>query len=192
LYIVFNLQLYSFQRSTLPALHFIREIIWRFYFLDSTNFPESITPRLDSDFLAKFIRTKDYRIDKAQTAVEKYYACIHANYDFFKGIRPSDFTKAIRTDCVSLAKKHNRPNGVGLIIVRAKNWMPKEIQVRDFQLGFIQVAEEYLKQPELQENGISAIVDLKGLRLDQVWAVTVHEMWRTAQIALVSLKLPSN
>jgi len=151
--------------------------------------PGKLVPRTDSKFLSKFIRTKDYNLDKAFTAVQKYYKCVYDNKDFMEGIKPSDFAPAFNSDCFSILK--HRFDGVLVAIGRIKNWKPKVITLRDFQLSFIMLAEQYINLVDTQENGITVIVDFEGLRFEHLWQASVKEIKRTAQAALVSNHIPN-
>jgi len=123
-------------------------------------------------------------MEKALEAVQKYYACVYRNLDFVEGIKPSNCAGALNTRCFTILK--NKFNGATVAVARIKYWKTKDHELREFQLAALFLAEQYTPKPEVQEGGISAILDLEGLAFEHAWRGSVKEIRRTLQVALVS------
>jgi len=142
--------------------------------INETEFP--VVPRTDDEFLVKFIRTKNYKIESAFDSVRRYYANVYRNLNFIKGIRPSDFKESFYTNTITIIKERHEGARVG--ICAGRNWNPKQNPLRDMQLSAVFIVEEGIKEIETQENGIIVIFDLGGLRWEQIKYLTAREIKR--------------
>jgi len=118
-------------------------------------------------------------------SVRKYYANINRNFSFVEGIRPSHFKSAFESNFITLLK-HNFRNGTNRVgLFRIKKWKPDEVGLRDIQLGTLFIAEQYIQQLDIQENGLTVIFDMEGLRFEHAWKFTVKEIRRCVKTGLV-------
>jgi len=135
---------------------------------------------MDAIFLSKFIRTKDYNVDAAFLSLQKYYANVYRNLDFIDGISPSQFKSAFDSNTILLLK--HSFNRARVAIVRVRNWMPKDVKLRDLQLASVFLAEHYINNdPDIQRNGAAVIFDLAGLRFEHMKKLSVKEVRRIIQ-----------
>jgi len=148
-----------------------------------TEFPGFIVPRTDYDFLARFLRVKDYKLDRAYSTITKFYYCIHKQMEYHKDIRPSQFAYCYESKAVLIFKE--RLNGAVAGVARIRYWEPKVLPLLDAQKAAILGAEQYLKQVEVQENGIICICDMQGLRFEHLWHATIKEIRRCAQVIVI-------
>jgi len=155
-----------------------------YHYCLETKFPGNIVPRTDYNFLAKFIRVKDYDLDKAFQRLQKYYACVHRHMDFHRGLRPSDVKSALESKLYIILK--HPCNGVKTWVVKVADWDPKVHSVDQLEKAGLFVLENYLSQVLIQENGASLILDLEGLRMEHLLHGTVRQIRRLIEVMLVS------
>jgi len=160
----------------LNTLHYIVQF-------SETNFHGEIVPRTDFEFLAKFIRVKDYDLEKAFKRLKKYYECIYKHMDSHYDIRTSQFAYAYDSKAYTLFK--HRFNGVITGVIRTGMWEPKKLPLLDIQKAALFGAEEYLNHVEVQENGVIVIVDYAGTRFEHFWHATIKEIRQCAEVILV-------
>jgi hypothetical protein len=144
----------------------------------------AVVPRTDPAFLSKFIRTKNYDTDLAFKAYVKYYHRIGENLGFIEGARPSLFRKAFLSNTIVVFK--NRYQGSRIGMLRVRNFIPKEVTVKDIQMLTLMITEEYVnREPETNEKGVIVIFDLKDLSFDQLRRLNVREVRRIISIVQV-------
>ena len=109
---------------------------------------------------------------------------ISNNLSLIQDICPSQFLEAY--NCGVLQALKLRSNGARVVILRARHWMPKEIGLRDLQLGFIQMLEYATSEEiETQENGFIFVFDLRGFKFEHFRALSVTEVYRIVTVVLV-------
>jgi len=144
----------------------------------------NIVPRTDPEFLAKFIRVRNYNVKKAHKNVIRCYKCIGKHMTLHKGIKPSDVPHAFTCKLYLILK--NRFNGVNVYYTRIKDWEPKELSLMDIQRGIILGAADYTNDVGMQRHGFSIISNLEGLRFEHIWHATIKEIQRCVEFGLVS------
>ena len=148
--------------------------------------PFPIKPRVDSIFLAKFIRTKDNKTKSALKSIEKYYKnYIFRNLHLIEGINPSQFQDAYDAEIFTVLK--DRHEGARVVFIKIANWMPSEVGCRCLLFAFLQYAEFAVElEIETQQNGIVLIYDLQGFKFEHLKALSLTELKRILTAILVS------
>jgi len=144
-----------------------------------------LTPKMDNDILAKFIRVKKYDVESAAKAFKNYYTHIFKNLDRVKGIKPSQYITAFESRAFVVLKKP--VNGSRVILQQINAWNPSLFHMREFQDGVLLTCEELSKNAETQPYGSIVIADLTGLSFSQVKQCTPRLLKYAVTAAVVSL-----
>ncbi len=120
-------------------------------------------------------------MNAALKAVQNYYAFIFRNKSLLEEIRLQNLETVLQANIISLLKLSWEK--APIIVFRAQNWKPTEVTIRTVHQVIILLFEHFSKQPQVQENGLYMIADLKGFRFEHFWAFSgVKEIRMNIQI----------
>ncbi|XP_045500863.1 clavesin-2-like [Colias croceus] len=125
--------------------------------------------RTDDAFLLRFLRAKNFIVPRAHKLLVRYctfreeYPHLHQDVDLWGLMKVGDVFGCCILD---------RPDIGRLSILKFGMWDPSEYPVDDLVRTGLVLAEIGLRQPKMQVLGGTVIVDLVGLSLRQVSALT--------------------
>jgi len=126
-----------------------------------------LTPKMDYDFLAKFIRAKKYNVESAAIAFQKYYEHKFKNFGRLARIKPSHYIAAFESRTFVALK--NDVNGSKTFLLRAKAWNPSSgVNCWDLLDSILLLCEEVFKDVAAQPHGSILVTDLDGMSFSQL------------------------
>ncbi|XP_045513563.1 clavesin-2-like [Pieris brassicae] len=139
--------------------------------------------RTDDEYLLRFLRARDFIIPRAHKLLVRYCEfreqCTHLYQDV-------DLWGLVKAGEAYEGCMYDRPDVGRLSIMRFGKWDPSEYPVEDLvRLGIV-MFEIGIRQPKLQVFGGTVLVDLEGLTLRQVSALTPSIAYQIVNIMGVS------
>ncbi|XP_067141831.1 clavesin-1-like [Centruroides vittatus] len=129
---------------------------------------EDLNSRTDDIFLLSFLRSRKYNKQRALELLRNYYS-VRRNVAELKSHRPSAIEHVLQADVTSSVFIDN---GRLLIFGRASHWDTTKISAIDLGKSVLLHLDYYLNDHRLQVNGLSYILDLKGLSWKHVICFT--------------------
>ncbi|GAB0096784.1 CRAL-TRIO domain-containing protein [Sergentomyia squamirostris] len=144
--------------------------------------------RMDDNFLARFLNWSNWNVDKAFEKLLTFYTFRKENAKYTPFGPLSDYENFIKSNCLVMLDQRDR-NGRRVYICRiARYLMARSIyEVSHLDDMWFEVV---LDEPETQKNGVSVIMDVKGMPLSLLkWLTPKHSsvMTRKADVAPLAI-----
>ncbi|XP_069360461.1 clavesin-2-like [Maniola hyperantus] len=124
--------------------------------------------RTDDEYLLRFLRSRDFIVRRAYKLLVRYYAFREQYPALQKGVDLWGLVKVKVYEGVIL----DRPDVGRLSIVRWGMWDPNEMPLIDLLRAGMAVSEIGVRQPKLQVFGGTLLVDMEGITMRHLAAVT--------------------
>lgn len=128
-------------------------------------------PRLDEDFLLRFLRAKKFNLQRAVKTYKRYFRIRLVDPERFMpiGKGPKDYAGAYELKVGTLLKQLNPLDGTTTIIWRIGNWTPNcGFDLRDIFTPTAMVGDLTLEDPQVQVNGVRFLIDLEKMHCSYV------------------------
>ncbi|CAK1542025.1 unnamed protein product [Leptosia nina] len=125
--------------------------------------------RTDDEFLLRFLRARDFVVPRAHKLLVRYCAFREQYPHLYKDV---DLWELVKVGDVFEGCMFDRPDVGRLTIMRFGRWDPSEYPVEDLVRTGVVMMEIGIRQPKIQVLGGTVLVDLQGLSLRQVSALT--------------------
>ncbi|XP_065200309.1 alpha-tocopherol transfer protein-like [Planococcus citri] len=131
-----------------------------------------ITPhRMDDEFLLRFLRARNYRVESAFRLFVNYHNFRENNPEYYKDVNPLDLGFIGDADILSVLPYRDQ-NGRRIMIFRLGNWNPNDFDMDEIFKAALAVLELGILEPRAQILGGLVIFDLENFGLQQAWHVT--------------------
>ncbi|OQR79937.1 alpha-tocopherol transfer protein-like [Tropilaelaps mercedesae] len=126
----------------------------------------NLVPRLDDDFLIRFLRAKKYDQDKALRLYRNFFRVRLFDPNVYSpmGKGPKDFQHLYNLNVGHLLRHRNPINGACVLVWQFGDWTPET----GYDLSHIYTPTQFcvdfaMRDPEVQLNGFMFIINLIGL-----------------------------
>lgn len=121
--------------------------------------------------LIKFLRARNYNIDKTHSLLKAYVGKVRERPDLFTW---NDNLRRVVDAGIHRICKSRRPDGGAITLIRIKNWNPNELDA-DLVFQSIIIADECESLDEnVQEKGVHTIIDASDVSLYQIYRFGVN------------------
>ncbi|OQR77050.1 alpha-tocopherol transfer protein-like [Tropilaelaps mercedesae] len=124
-------------------------------------------PRLDDEFLLRFLRAKKFNLQRAVRTYKRYFRIRLVDPERFMpvGKGPKDYAGAFELEVGALLEQLNPLDGTTTIIWRVGKWSPScGLDLRDIVTPTAMVGDLSLEDPQVQVNGVRFIIDLEKMQ----------------------------
>lgn len=125
-------------------------------------------PKLEDDYLIRFLRAKKYDVNKAFRLLRQYYRCrLIAPEKFCPiGLGPKDIKHLYDLRMGMLLPHRNPYDGTAIMVMQFGDWTPESgYDLMDTYTPLALAFDYVLNNPECQLNGFRIIFNFKGLEL---------------------------
>ncbi|CAK9828492.1 Alpha-tocopherol transfer protein [Anthophora retusa] len=145
------------------TLHELREMIF--------ERGECLPHRMDDDFLIRFLRTKNFNVNRAHRLIVNYYNFKEEHPEIHQDVNPMEM-KHIGEDDVMTVPAYRTQCGRRMMIYRLGNWDPRKYPVEEIFKATVIILELGVLEPRAQILGGVAIFDLEGITMAHAWTIT--------------------
>lgn len=133
-----------------------------------------LSPRLDTEFLLRYLRVRKYDLDAALKTVKNYYRK-RADPSFcIEQFVPSSVEPLAKDLNVVLPQRDC--HGRVVLLAKGGMWEPKHLSFQALQRAGLICLEHVARDPSSQIAGISIIVDYEGLTLARIFGVSFGQL----------------
>ncbi|XP_056648666.1 alpha-tocopherol transfer protein-like isoform X2 [Diorhabda sublineata] len=144
--------------------------------------------RTDDSFLLRFLRARNFVIERAHRLLVNYYEFKENNPEFYEGVNLRHLIK-IGEESIIIVPPYREQTGRRILLYRIGNWNPDKISlVALFQATMI-VLELAILEARAQILGGIAFFDLGGLTMQQAWYMTPSIAHKIVQIMVTSFPM---
>ncbi|XP_026469370.1 alpha-tocopherol transfer protein-like [Ctenocephalides felis] len=126
----------------------------------------------DVDYMTEFLRPCKYYAESAMDLMRRYYTFKIKHPAICQNVLPSKNRIAFEQGVISFMPKRDKFGRRILIIQAGKKWIPKDCSLWDMFKALQMALLAAMDEPKTQVNGVSCIIDLKGLSLTHVYQFT--------------------
>lgn len=141
--------------------------------------------RTDDEFLLRFLRAREFIVPRAHKLLVRYCTFRKENKHLYEGV---DLWDLIKVKDAYEGTMLDRPDTGRLSAFRFGQWDPSEYPVEDLLRAGLAMMEIGIRQPKLQILAGTVIVDLEGLTLRHVAALTPTVAYQI--VCLMGLAVP--
>ena len=127
--------------------------------------------RREDEFLAKFVRVKDYNVRKALESVRNFYRNIERNHRLIEDIRPSYFRALYGAEFVNVLSSRGT-DGSKVTVIRMEGWDPSQHNLEQILQVCVLLFQHGIQDVQTQLRGTTLIFDWKGLTLAHIRQTT--------------------
>ncbi|KAG6798244.1 alpha-tocopherol transfer protein isoform X1 [Apis mellifera caucasica] len=132
---------------------------------------ECLPRRMDDDFLIRFLRTRNFNVNRAHRLIVNYCNFKEEHPEIHQDIRPLEM-KYIGDDDVVSVPPYRTQCGRRIMIYRLGNWDPRKYSVEEIFKATIIILELGVLEPRAQILGGTVIFDLEGITMAHAWTIT--------------------
>ncbi|XP_049821830.1 clavesin-2-like [Aethina tumida] len=137
--------------------------------------------RTDDEYLLKFLRCRNFVIERAHRLICNYYDFKEDNPEFFEGVNLSKLFKMGEHDILSVPPYRDQL-GRRLLLYRIGNWDPELFTPVNIFQATLLILELAILEPQFQIVGGVCIFDLGGLTMQQVFYMSPSIAHKVIQI----------
>ncbi|XP_033334935.2 alpha-tocopherol transfer protein [Megalopta genalis] len=127
--------------------------------------------RMDDDFLIRFLRVRNFNVNRAHRLIVNYYNFKDEHPEIHQDVNPTKMTH-IGDDDVMTVPAYRTHCGRRMMIYRLGNWDPRKYPVEEIFKATVIVLELGVLEPSHQILGGVAIFDLEGITMSHAWTIT--------------------
>ncbi|XP_073821562.1 alpha-tocopherol transfer protein-like [Musca autumnalis] len=133
----------------------------------------NLTCPLDNDlWLLSFLRPAHFNPEGAIEIIKKYYNYRQKYPELCKDLKLDTVKEVMLENTGSMLPQRDQYGRRIFISLHGKYWNPKKFTLQSMLQSFILQCEYYRAEPETQISGIVIILDVEGLKLQQVFKFT--------------------
>ncbi|XP_058795618.1 alpha-tocopherol transfer protein-like isoform X2 [Phymastichus coffea] len=145
------------------TIHELREMIF--------ERGECMPHRMDDEFLLRFLRARNFNVNRAHRLIVRYYAFKDEHPEIHVNVNPLEM-RHIGDDDVMTVPAYRAPCGRRLMIYRIGNWDPRKYSVDEIFKATVLILELGLLEPMAQILGGIVIFDFEGISMAHAWTIT--------------------
>lgn len=149
---------------------------------------ECIPHRTDDAFLLRFLRARNFIVERAHRLLVNYYRFKENNPAFHKNVRPLDLGFIGDDDVLSIPP-YREQTGRRLMIYRIGNWDTSSYGTDEIFKATLCILELGILEERAQILGGICIFDLAGLTLQHAWQVTPSVAAKVIEIMVTSFPM---
>ncbi|KAJ8684228.1 hypothetical protein QAD02_020020 [Eretmocerus hayati] len=127
--------------------------------------------RMDDDFLVRFLRARNFNVNRAHRLIVRYYTFKEEHPEITVDVNPLEM-RHIGDDDIMTVPAYRSPCGRRMMIYRMGNWDPRKFSVDEIFKATVIILELGLMEPRAQILGGIVIFDLEGITMSHAWTVT--------------------
>ncbi|XP_043288210.1 clavesin-2-like isoform X2 [Venturia canescens] len=127
--------------------------------------------RVDDAFLIRFLRARNFNVNRAHRLVVRYYDFKEEHPDIHQGVDPLKM-RHIGDDDVMTVPGYRTRCGRRMMIYRIGNWDPKKYGIEELFKATVIILELGILEPVAQILGGVVIFDLEGITMAHAWTIT--------------------
>ncbi|XP_076671503.1 alpha-tocopherol transfer protein isoform X2 [Andrena cerasifolii] len=132
---------------------------------------ECLPHRVDDDFLVRFLRVRNFNVNRAHRLIVNYYNFKEEHPEIHQDVNPLEM-KHIGEDDVMTVPSYRTNCGRRMMIYRLGNWDPRKYPVEEIFKATVIILELGVLEPRAQILGGVAIFDLQGITMSHAWTIT--------------------
>ncbi|CAB3244902.1 unnamed protein product [Arctia plantaginis] len=141
--------------------------------------------RTDDEFMLRFLRAKDFIVPRAHKLMVRYCNFREEHKHLYDGV---DLWGLGKVKNAYEGNMSDRPDVGRIGILRFGVWDTNEMPIEDLLRAATAIAEISLRQPKIQVIGTTLIVDLEGITIKHMAAVTPTVAYQI--VCLMGLAIP--
>ncbi|XP_008210093.1 alpha-tocopherol transfer protein isoform X2 [Nasonia vitripennis] len=145
------------------TIHELREMIY--------ERGECMPHRMDDDFLLRFLRARNFNVNRAHRLIVRYYTFKEEHPEIHQDVNPVEM-RHIGDDDIMTVPAYRTPCGRRMMIYRMGNWDPRKYSVEEIFKATVIILELGLLEPRAQILGGIVIFDLEGITMTHAWTIT--------------------
>lgn len=132
---------------------------------------ECLPHRMDDDFLIRFLRTRNFNVNRAHRLIVNYCTFKEEHPEIHQDVCPLEM-KHIGEDDVMSVPAYRTQDGRRIMIYRLGNWDPRKYGVEEIFKATVIILELGVLEPRAQILGGDVIFDLEGITMAHAWTIT--------------------
>ncbi|XP_043527057.1 alpha-tocopherol transfer protein-like isoform X1 [Frieseomelitta varia] len=132
---------------------------------------ECLPHRMDDDFLIRFLRTRNFNVNRAHRLIVNYCNFKEEHPEIHQDVCPPEM-KHIGEDDVMSVPPYRTQDGRRIMIYRLGNWDPRKYGVEEIFKATVIILELGVLEPRAQILGGDVIFDLEGITMAHAWTIT--------------------
>lgn len=132
---------------------------------------EIMPHRIDDDFLLRFLRARNYKLEPAYRLLVNYCQFRENNPTYYQNVDPLSLGFIGDADVLSVLP-YREQNGRRIMIFRLGKWNTSDYSIDELFKATLAILELGILEPRAQILGGLVIFDLDGLTLQQAWQIT--------------------
>ncbi|XP_024082535.1 alpha-tocopherol transfer protein-like [Cimex lectularius] len=144
--------------------------------------------RMDDDYLTRFLRARNYKLEPTYRLLNNYCNFREENYEYYDGVNPMNLYRIGDANILSVLPYRDQ-NGRRILIYRLGKWIPSEVPMEDLFKASIATLEAGILEPRAQILGGVAIFDMADLSMTQAWYMTPSVASKVQEIMATSFPM---
>lgn len=132
---------------------------------------ECMPYRMDDAFLLRFLRARNYNINRAHRLMVNYFNFKEEHPEIHRNVNPLEM-KHIGDDDVMTVPAYRTQCGRRMMIYRMGNWDPRKYPVEEIFKATVIILELGVLEPRAQVLGGIVIFDLEAITMAHAWSVS--------------------
>ncbi|XP_011505212.1 PREDICTED: alpha-tocopherol transfer protein isoform X2 [Ceratosolen solmsi marchali] len=145
------------------TIHELREMIY--------ERGECMPHRMDDDFLLRFLRARNFNVNRAHRLIVRYYTFKEEHPEIHQDVNPVEM-RHIGEEDIMTVPAYRTPCGRRMMIYRMGNWDPRKYSVEEIFKATVIILELGLLEPRAQILGGVVVFDLEGITMSHAWMIT--------------------
>lgn len=145
------------------TIHELREMIY--------ERGECMPHRMDDDFLLRFLRARNFNINRAHRLIVRYYTFKEEHPEIHQDVNPVEM-RHIGDEDIMTVPAYRTPCGRRMMIYRMGNWDPRKYSIEEIFKATVIILELGLLEPRAQILGGIVVFDLEGITMTHAWTIT--------------------
>ncbi|XP_053209259.1 alpha-tocopherol transfer protein-like [Panonychus citri] len=123
--------------------------------------------KYEDELLLKFLRSRDYNLQKTLITLEGYVSKLHDRSDLFTW-QPKEAEIALKTNVFNYLLDGST-NGQQIFFLHPGRWNPREVTLETIIAMVVLCQEITLLDEKVQRSGVVVIIDMTGLSLNHLY-----------------------
>ncbi|XP_074039986.1 alpha-tocopherol transfer protein [Leptinotarsa decemlineata] len=149
---------------------------------------ECVPHRTDDAFILRFLRGRNFVLERAHRLLVNYYNFKEDNPEFYEGVNLRSLLK-VGEDSIIIVPPYREQTGRRILLYRMGNWDPERLSTDELFQSTMIVLELAILEQRAQILGGVCIFDLGGLSLQQAWYITPSIAHKIVQIMVTSFPM---
>ncbi|CAG9864376.1 unnamed protein product [Phyllotreta striolata] len=132
---------------------------------------ECVPSRLDDEFLLRFLRARDFCVQKAHRLYVNYHHFKEDVPDYFYNVSLDKLYNISKTGIFTVPPNRDQL-GRRLLLIKFGKWVPSDYTPTELIQFVVFLTQISLLEPETQIRGAVLVIDVSGITLEMVWYMT--------------------